>query len=72
MKPQSITAQLAESLGWPDAPVDLIDFEMNTTGLATWMPIADMAAGTQGLVGLASAELHRARGGPAQRVSVDR
>ncbi len=36
------------------------------------MPIADMAAGAQGLVGLASAELHRARGGPAQRVSVDR
>ena len=72
MTPQDITARLAADLGWHDAPVDQIDVAMTPTGLATWMPIADMATGAQGLVGLAAAELHRARGGPSQSVSVDR
>ena len=72
MTPQQITARLAADLGWTEAPVERISVDMTPTGLATWMPIADMAAGAQGLVGLASAALHEARGGPAQSVSVDR
>lgn len=72
MTPQDITARLAADLGWTDAPVDGISVNLTRTGLATWMPIADIAAGAQGLVGLASAAMHHARGGPAQTVSVDR
>ena len=72
MTPQEIAGRLAQDLGWEDAPVDRISVEMTPTGLATWMPIADMAAGAQGLVGLASAAIHEARGGPMQDVFVDR
>lgn len=72
MTPEKITARLATDLHWPDAPIDQIDVDMTPTGLATWMPIADIAAGAQGLVGLASAALHQSRGGAEQRVHIDR
>ncbi|MEM0988258.1 MAG: CoA transferase [Pseudomonadota bacterium] len=69
---QHIAADLAAELGWPDAPMDRLSVTQSTTGLATWLPIADMAAGAQGLVGLAAAHLHEARGGKPQTVHVDR
>ena len=67
-----IGKSLSEMLGWPDAPWDRVEVTQTPTGLATWMPIADMAAAAQGLVGLAAAALHEARSGPSQTVTVDR
>ena len=67
-----IGRSLSDLLGWPDAPWDRVEISDTSTALATWMPIADMAAAAQGLVGLAAAELHQARGGPAQTIRVDR
>lgn len=72
MTPQEITARLALDLGWASAPVDQFEVQMTPTGLATCMPIADIAAAAQGLVGLASAAMHESRGGKAQKVHVDR
>ncbi|MEL7000079.1 MAG: CoA transferase, partial [Pseudomonadota bacterium] len=72
MTPNQITTELARDLGWPDAPIDRLSVDPTPTALATWMPIADMAAAAQGLVGLAAAAMHEARGGPVQDVSVDR
>ena len=72
MTPKQITTELARDLGWPDAPIDRLSVDPTPTALATWMPIADMAAAAQGLVGLAAAAMHEARGGPAQDVAVDR
>lgn len=67
-----IAGELAELLGWDAAPVDDVRIRPSATALATWMPIADMAAAAQALIGLSADALHRARGGPAQGVTVDR
>lgn len=69
---QKIGRGLTETLGWPDAPWDRVEMAATPTALATWMPIADMAVAAQGLIGMAAAALHRARGGPDQRIGVDR
>lgn len=67
-----IGLDLSCTLGWQEAPWDLVDVSETPTALATSMPIADLASAAQGLVGLAAAEMHRARGAPRQSVSVDR
>ncbi|MEM9138847.1 MAG: CoA transferase [Pseudomonadota bacterium] len=67
-----IGVQLAHTMGWPDAPWEQVDVTETASGLATSMPIADMAAAAQGLVGLAAADLFRSRGGPVQLVGIDR
>ncbi|MEM7742764.1 MAG: CoA transferase [Pseudomonadota bacterium] len=67
-----IGALLAADLGWHDPPWDRLTVHQSPTGLATTLPIADMAAAAQSLVGLAAAHLHRLRGGPEQTVEVDR
>lgn len=63
---------LSQMLGWPDAPWDRVAIAPTPGILATAMPIADLAAAAQGLVGLAAAGVHQARGGPAQDITVDR
>lgn len=67
-----IGRDLTDLLGWPDAPWDRVEVRPTPTALATWMPIADMAAAAQGLLGLSAAALHAARGGVDQRIGVDR
>jgi len=63
---------LATTLGWGDAPWDRVDIIPGPTALATALPIADMATAAQALIGLAAAAFHQARGGPPQRVRIDR
>jgi len=67
-----IGRSLSDLLGWPDAPWERVRVTGTASVLATALPIADMAAAAQGLIGLAAAGLLRARGGPAQDVTVDR
>ena len=67
-----VASDLARTLGWGDAPWETVDIVDTPTALATRMPIADMAVAAQALIGVASAELHHLRGGPGQRVTVDR
>ena len=67
-----IGRSLSDLLGWSEASWEQVEVRESPTALATWMPIADMAAAAQGLVGLAAAAVHQARGGPAQTVEIDR
>ena len=67
-----IGQSLTDLLALPGADWDRVSVTDTPTGLATWMPIADMAAAAQGLVGLSSDAVWRARGGSAQEVKVDR
>ena len=67
-----IGRSLTKLLQWPDAPWDSVQIAETPTALSTWMPIADMAAAAQGMLGLAAAAVHHQRGGTMQRIGVDR
>lgn len=63
---------LSDLLAVPGADWARVEVTGTPTALATSMPIADMAAAAQGLVGLTADAVWRARGGTAQNITVDR
>lgn len=63
---------LTDLLAVPGADWNRVSVSNTGTGLATDMPIADMAAAAQCLVGLTADAMWRARGGAPQQVTVDR
>ncbi|MFK7944421.1 MAG: CoA transferase [Paracoccaceae bacterium] len=63
---------LTDMLSVPGADWDRVQITETPTGLATRMPIADMATAAQGLVGHCADAVWQARGGAVQQVTVDR
>lgn len=68
---ETILTPLCQSLNWqPD--LNQLDINSNETAIAGTLPTADVATAAFAALGLALDALHRARGGPHQRVTLSR
>jgi crotonobetainyl-CoA:carnitine CoA-transferase CaiB-like acyl-CoA transferase len=65
-------AEILGCAGWQGAPAEWLVLRDGPASLPTALPVEPMAAAVLAAVGLASAEIHRRRGGAPQTVTVDR
>ncbi len=63
---------ILESVGWTDAPTDVIRIQETSNVLPTVLPIEDMAVAALSAVGLGVAGIWQLRSGQSQTVTVDR